>query len=127
MKESGIKSSLLSLWFVLYLETHSVPPLTFSSSHGAKPSFAAALVRGGRKLGEERSYMTESSALTLSLQPLLPYISRPLFTSQWCNRNGCFVLLTIPPFLALFYLFLHSSLVSLTLLLPSLSSSSLPL
>lgn len=58
-------------------KTHSISSLTFSSCHGAKTPSALKPERNVAQL-----------SLSLSLKPL-SYISRPLFTSQCCYRNGC--------------------------------------
>lgn len=55
-------------------ENPSISSLTFSSCHGAKTPSA---------LKPERNVAQLSLSLSLS------YISRPLFTSQCCYRNGC--------------------------------------
>lgn len=77
-------------------KTHPISSLTFSSCHGAKPNAATQLI----------------ALLYLSAHCL------PL--SLWCYRNGCFVLLSIPPSLPLFY----PSLYNLSALYPYLSLSS---
>lgn len=65
----------------------SISSLTFSSCHGAKTPSAPKPERNG------------APALRLSLKPR-SCVSRPLFTSQCCYRNGCFVLLSLPPSLS---------------------------